>query len=194
MFSKHHGITNHSDASTTRIILIVFFVSIVFLIAAYFIANWRINQHERNMHYDLEACQTLLTDETSTVYNSFPSSSHEAVLQEPEIRRMLRRKRVGEQIRDHISGVYEISVRRVVDDASLSSDSSNSESEDEGGGRVQEEREEEEEDSSESESENSDDSDSDSDEVVQMRGLLSMRKPLPKKVIMLRAEVREVRD
>lgn len=106
---------------------------------------------------------------------------------------MLRRERVREQIRDHISRVYEISLRRM-DDASLSSDSSDSESEDEGGGRGQEEREEEEEDSSESESGSSDDSDSDSDEVVEMRGLLSMRKPLPKRVVMLRAEVREVRD
>lgn len=130
---------------------------------------------------DLEAYRPLLAEERPELYHKFPPYSHEAFLQDPEVRRMLRHERV----RDNISGVYRISVRRLDDDeVSLSSDSSVSDNEDEPD-RVLRRGAGEEEESSESESEGSDDSDRDED--VEIRQPMNLGRPaLPKRVAMLK--------
>lgn len=88
-----------------------------------------------------------------------------------------------ERIRDHISGVYRISVQRLDgDQISLSTDSGESEE----GWEGRDETEEDEEELSESESESSDDSDiEDGGEDVDMRRLVGMKKPHLLRIISL---------
>jgi hypothetical protein len=192
---KHHNTNTSSDDMTTRIILIIFFIFIAFTIAAYFIANFLIDRsmklHERAVHHNVEAYQPLLGEESRNDYNTFSSDPREITSQDRETRRTLRHERM----RDHISAVYRISVSRLVDQVSVSSDDSDSDCEVGASYRGQGQRErDEEENSSESESENSDDSDSDSDEVVDMRGPLSMARPVLRKVAVLKAEVKGMVD
>lgn len=195
MHFKHHDTSTASDIMTTKIVLVVFFVFIIFTIAAYFVANWLINRnmelHERTLHQDIEACQPLLNEQFHSHYATFSSASHAAPCQDLETRRIQRRER----IRDHISGVHQISVSRLDDEVSVSSDDSNADSSVEetshGADLLGREHKE---DSSESESDSSDDSDSDSDEVMEMRGLVSMARSLPRRVALLREDVGRVVD
>lgn len=196
MHFKHHGTTTASNIVTTTIILIVFFVFIAILIAAYLIANWRVDRsmqlHERTIHQDVEAGQFMFAEENHNDYNTFPSYSHGACVQDRESRRTQRRERM----RDHISEIYQIAMSRLDEEVSVSSDDSKSTREVGGStyGQAQVRREEEESDSSESESDSSDDSYSDSDEIEEMRGLSSMVRPLPQRVDLLRVDMRRVTD
>jgi hypothetical protein len=137
---------------------------------------------------DREACHVLLSEDSPRRYSTLPLGSHDAFSQDREIRRMVRR----EQLRDNIEGVHRISVRMMEDDeVSLSSDGLSLGSEERIVAALKErEDEEDEEDSSESNdtsSGNSDDSE-DSDEVVEVRELMAMRRPnLPKSVSQLMA-------
>lgn len=133
--------------------------------------------HKRTQ--DLEACHhPLLSEVIQTAYDTFALSSQQESLGDAEVRRMLRRERV----RDHISGVYQISVRRLEDDeVSLSSDSSWSEEEGESCG-VGEGAE-----ADSSESESSEDSESESDDEAEMKRLLALRRSaLPTRITALR--------
>lgn len=192
MHFKHNDTETASDIMTTNIILVVFFIFIAFIIAAYFIANWLINRsmhlHERTMHQDLEACHLMFAEESHSNYSTFSSPSSEASFYHRDSRRMQRRRRM----RDHIAGVYQISVNRLDAEVSVSSDDSDSDYGVQGSrqGRSQVQRVEEED--SRSESDSSDDSDSDSGEVQEMRGLLSMERPLPRRVALLRVDVRRL--
>jgi hypothetical protein len=181
---------------TKNIVLVVFFVFISFVVVAYFTANWLINRslelHERTTHQDLEACQLLFSGETQNDYNTFPSTSHEASRQDIENRRTQRRERM----RDHVSGVYQIAVSRLDDEVSVSSDDSECACGVEASNQRQSQvdRGEEEEDPSESESGSSDGSDSGDDAIEEMRGLLSIARPLLQRVASLRADVTRVMD
>ena len=157
MHFKHQIPKPASDAMTTEVVLVVFFVFIAFITAAYFIADWLINRsmylHERNMHQDLEVCHLMYGEEAHNDYNTFPSSSTEANTHTRETRRRQRRQRM----RDHVSEVYQISVSRLDDEISVSSDDSDSDCGLVEGTQGQHQvAREEEEDSSESESDSSD--------------------------------------
>lgn len=147
--------------------------------------------HELNMHHDLEACQSLIKEQNQGSYNAFAPGSHECFLQDPVARRELRRER----FRDHVSGVYQISASNM-DARSVSDDESDSDLDSNSGARelcqglvdVEDEQ------SSESGSDSSDYSDSDCEAIVDMRSLSSMKRPLPRRVDMLRADVRRMTD
>ncbi|KAF3038408.1 hypothetical protein E8E11_006061 [Didymella keratinophila] len=193
MHFEHHTPKLASDVMTSEVVLVVFLVFIAFIITAYFIANWLINRimhlHERIMHQDLEAFQLTFGEEIHNDYNTFSLSSPEADIHGQETRSRQKRQR----LRDHVSEVYQISVSRLDDEISvLNGDSELNCGLVEGAQGQHQVAREEEEDSSESESDSSDDSDS--DEVEEMRGLLSMARPLPRRFALLRADVRRVED
>ncbi|KAF9700416.1 hypothetical protein EKO04_001592 [Ascochyta lentis] len=190
----HHGHRTHNSAPSTSseglIILAGTFGSILVFLTLCMLAQYYIRGHdehdsdyERNI--DLEASLPPFARQRSKNYRTFPSSSQEAFLQDPEIRRMMR----DERLRDNVAGIYRICAQRNAGEGSASSSSSDSESED--GYRETPRKEEEEDESSESESESdsesSSDSDDDSVEAADAQELIGMRRsPLPKRVTLLR--------
>lgn len=183
---QHGNSTTTSSYDNTSTIVLACTGTLLLLFVVIMVIHFR-RKSKRYAHTnDLEACHTLLSEENPRAYNTFPSSSHEGLLQDPQIRRMIRDQRFAE----NISGVYQISVavRRLENDGvSVSSGSSSSNTEEREDLDLREGESEEE--SSESESDSSDESDSeDSDEVVEIRALLELRRPaLPKRVSQLRS-------
>ncbi|KAJ8115415.1 hypothetical protein OPT61_g2930 [Boeremia exigua] len=173
---------HESDGATDRTILVCVFTTVSVFFALMLLAHL-LKRLTRKRTEDLEECNYLFSSrETERSYNTFCPSLHEASLHDPEIRRMLRHERV----RNDISGVYQISVRRLdEDESSLSSDSSLSSSEgfsEYGQGDADDEESSE----SDSDSESSDDSDEE-DAAMGEEWLSSFRRPvLSKRISVLR--------
>ena len=185
---QHRNTTTSSSSDNTNLIILtctgMFLILGIGIMIGHF---WHKNKRHAYTD-DLGVCHALLSKDPPRRYSKFPPSFHEAVSQDREIRRMIRR----EQLRDDIEGVYRISVRRMEDDeVSLSSDGSFLDGEERSA--VDSKESENEVDSSESKDASSDDSDDsnnseDSDEAGGMRELMKMRRPaLPKSVSQLRA-------
>ncbi|KAH6633320.1 hypothetical protein C7974DRAFT_169376 [Boeremia exigua] len=152
MITKQHS---HRNDSTIFVIVACVFSAIGILFVITLLAHllkWLFRRQAEDLEEgDLYHC----FEDTRATYGTFTPAAHDSLLQDPDVRRMLRHERT----RNNISGFYQISVRRLDEDEdSLSSDSSDSG--DEGTFEYDRREETENEESSESESENSD-----SDEV-----------------------------